>query len=208
LNQAHINWRNQILKGTRMTTPYAVWLKDKYEAQSARSAGRPTVMTTDNVRRILDAVSLGATDSVCANLIGISKQTIKNWRVTGRNDIEAGNTDTDFALFVRAWDLAKGEAAQKHLRTIDRASAKDWRAAVWFLERLYPDDFQKAVAQTNINVSANAGAQVIDIQGDAYAEALNSIAEVVANVRVETADESGRIMEHSLDTDGDTDTKE
>lgn len=94
-----------------------------------------TKYTPDTVKRITDAIKLGATYKLASAYGGITFQTFNTWR------------DTKPA-FAQALQDAEGEAAVKWLAKIEAAASDgNWQAAAWKLERRYPQDYGRHVQE-------------------------------------------------------------
>lgn len=96
-------------------------------------AGRKTKYTAEAVKKITDAIRVGATYELAASYAGISEDTFARWR----------ERYADFADKLRE---AEGEGAIGWLAKIEKsANDGDWRAAAWKLERRYPDSYGRKV---------------------------------------------------------------
>jgi (p)ppGpp synthase/HD superfamily hydrolase len=85
-------------------------------------------MTLERVAIILEALGDGMTQKDASMLAGISEDTLCNWK----------RTNSDFSD-----EMARKvvEYKQKLLKTIQKASEKDWKACAWLLERKYKKEF-------------------------------------------------------------------
>lgn len=94
-----------------------------------------TKKTPDRIRKVLQALELGATYTLAANASGISETTLRKWI----------KEDEDFADQCRE---AEGKSAVRWLAKIEQAaSAGDWHAAAWKLERRFPRDYGKRIVE-------------------------------------------------------------
>lgn len=100
---------------------------------------RPTKYTPETVKKITDAIKLGATYELACNYAGIDYSTFNEWQ----------KTKPKFSEAVKA---AEGEAAVKWLAKIEAAAAKSWQAAAWKLERRYPQDYGRTIQDHNVTV--------------------------------------------------------
>lgn len=99
---------------------------------------RPSKYTPDTVKRITDALELGATYEMASNYGGIDYTTFLTWR----------DNKPEFSKAVKD---AEGRAVVKWLAKIEQAaSGGTWQAAAWKLERRYPHDFGKTVQENQI----------------------------------------------------------
>lgn len=98
-------------------------------------AGRRSKYTPDCVKRITDAIALGATYQHACNYGGITFETFNQWRAHR-------------AEFSDAVKDAEGRAVIGWLAKIEKAANEGtWTAAAWKLERRYPNDYGKTVTE-------------------------------------------------------------
>ena len=90
-------------------------------------------------KRLVDALRLGATDTLACQYAGISTDTLSRWQHAS-------------AAFAAVLTRARGELGVGLLATIEQAARLDWRAAAWKLERRWPQDY---------------GRQILTLEGDA-----------------------------------------
>jgi transposase len=156
-------------------------------------------LSVEACKRILDALQMGASFEVAGRFAGISGRTLSAWNSQGRADIEQG-IDSEYARLSEAIELARGEAGMKYLRNIENAIPKDWRAAAYKLERMFPEYAKSSVTINNTNNnSAEAG---ITVSESEYDNALHSVTEVVAQIRRSSTDQSGRALDDGIPDDG------
>lgn len=102
---------------------------------------RPPKFTPATVATLLDAIRIGASYESACRAAGIGASTLDDWR-HGRFPRQA-----DAALkagFPDALTRAQGESDLANLAAIrTAASAGDWRAAAWGLERRHPAEYGK-----------------------------------------------------------------
>src|SRR5687768_14410785 len=97
-------------------------------------AGRRSKYTPDVVKRLTDAIKLGATYELACNYAGIHIDTFCHWR----------NTRPEFSEAVKE---AEGAGAVGWLARIEQAAqAGTWQAAAWKLERRYPEQYGRTVS--------------------------------------------------------------
>lgn len=92
--------------------------------------GRKSKFTTPVKDRIIEALRAGTTYEIAAQYAGISRSTLFEWIKKGEKE-----EDTAYRTFYDNIKKAEAEGAVVHLGTIAQASAKDWKAAAWILER-------------------------------------------------------------------------
>jgi len=104
-------------------------------------AGRPTKLTPETQKKVVDAIGMGATYDLAAQYAGISYDSFNNWMKAG----EASKSGAFFEFF-NAVKEAEGRAAVGWLAKIEKAAnAGNWQAAAWKLERRYPSIYGRTV---------------------------------------------------------------
>lgn len=96
--------------------------------------GRPTKRTPETADRICRAVRKGLAYTLACDAAGLSYETFNEWR----------KADPQFSAQLKA---AEGEGAEELLATIRAASAENWTAAAWILERRYPQLYGRRVTE-------------------------------------------------------------
>ena len=93
--------------------------------------GRPTKLTTETQKRIVQALKLGSTHELACQYGGIKPSTFYRWMASGKL-----NRDPRKREFYDAVKEAEGAHALQALATIHRAAKDgDWKAGAWLLER-------------------------------------------------------------------------
>ena len=104
-----------------------------------------TKYTEDKVLQITTLLKAGATIKMACKIAGISRQTFYNWMRKHR----------DFELKV---NQAIVESEMMALNLILSHAERDWKAAAWFLERRFPDEWGKT---TRIETETEGGSKII-----------------------------------------------
>ncbi len=81
------------------------------------------------IAQACEAIKQGATIELAAGAIGISRRTWYRWMQRGEDG------EKPYSRFYSAVRQAEGESAMAALEHINQASAGDWKAAAWLLER-------------------------------------------------------------------------
>lgn len=115
-----------------------------FERPKREGAGRPIELTPAKIASVVMALNDGAYIETAAALAGISKQTFYQWLKQGAK-AEAGI----FRQFSDAVQKAIADAEMNDLRTIKKASRKNWKAAAWRLERRFPSRWAPAKVQAH-----------------------------------------------------------
>lgn len=91
--------------------------------------GRPTKYTPDRVKRITDALALGASYRRAAQAGGIHIDTLIEWR-------------KEHSEFSEAVEKAEAKNTTRCLKSITKAADNgNWTAGAWLLERRYPREY-------------------------------------------------------------------
>lgn len=107
--------------------------------------GRRSKYTPETVKKLTDAIKLGATYELACGYAGISFETFRQWR------------DRKPA-FLDAIKAAEGVAAVGWLAKIEKAASDGtWQAAAWKLERRYPEEYGRQGTQRIENVGDGGG---------------------------------------------------
>ena len=104
--------------------------------EGSSQLGRPSKFTHERQEAILRSLRAGSTLKIAALANGIHPNTLNEWRRRYPDFADAVNT-------------ASGVAAELWLLTISNAAIRrdDVRAAMWLLERRFPEDFAKGSNQ-------------------------------------------------------------
>ena len=93
--------------------------------------GRPTKLTPETQKRIIDALRIGATRKDAALSAGVTYDSFNLWYNTG-----VKGRSGRYYQFCQAVDQAEGEARLRYTSVIARAANDgDWRAALEYLKR-------------------------------------------------------------------------
>lgn len=123
-----------------LTSPTPPSFIDRYSKPEYRPKGRPTKLTPERHRKIVEKVRAGAPLEVAGGVVGVGASTISAWVTRGERE-----TNTDYSRF--ADDIAnaraelESELAEKWV-TIGR-DYEDWRAIAEYLQRRVPERWMK-----------------------------------------------------------------
>lgn len=107
-----------------------------------RTRGRPTKLNAETRKKVCEAILVGATYEAASQYAGITYETFNEWMKAGN----AATAPDDFSDFSEAVTLANAQAQvtfATHIKTA--ATAGDWRAAAWMLERRFPKAYGQRV---------------------------------------------------------------
>jgi len=94
--------------------------------------GRPTKLDKDLIRDALAASQMGMSIDLLSDYIGVARSTVFEW--IRRGSEEPG---TIYREFSDAVSRGRSQCAALNLHRIQQASAEDWRAAAWIMERRF-----------------------------------------------------------------------
>lgn len=115
---------------------------------------RPSKYKPETVKKITDAIRVGATYELACAFGGIHFDTFNEWR-------------KKYSEFSDAIKEAEGSAAIKWLALIDKAATEGtWQAAAWKLERRYPESYGRTVI-TNQGLTLEKAKELSDADLDA-----------------------------------------
>lgn len=99
---------------------------------------RPTKLTPERAKRIVDAIADCCTREAAAAAGGVAPSTLFAWLARGRD-----HPDTDEGRLWARIQRAEYEAELTLTRDVRAAAREDWRAAITLLERRHPDRWQR-----------------------------------------------------------------
>lgn len=106
---------------------------------------RPPLYTPARANLVIDAVRAGLSYKLAAHRAGVSYDTLNRWRRAG----DFPGASPELCGFCERLRQAEAQAAERHVSNIEAAGQKDWKAAAWFLERRFPEDFGRAASNTD-----------------------------------------------------------
>lgn len=135
--------------------------------------GRPDLLTPELQTRMVELLRLGTYAEDAASDVDISHATYYNWMDRGRKERErlkmvpdakphAG--ETKFLRFLEAIEGARGKGTvMLHSQVLKSATAGDWRAAAYILERTRPKQYGN---QERVEHSGSVESRVTVEMGD------------------------------------------
>lgn len=110
--------------------------------------GRPLTLTDALAKELVGLLRLGLTQTDACLAVNLSRSTFYSWISRAR---DLSNTDPDPSKltteelrlldFLDAVTRARSRAKADAVAAIRDAYGSDWRAAAWFLERSFPDEY-------------------------------------------------------------------
>ncbi len=142
-----------------------------------RPVGRPSRLTPERSKVLLEGVKMGLTYKLACARSGITFTTFRKWIEKGEQQATGEYRD-----FLDLLTKAEADGAAQSIAAIKIAAQKDWRAAAWMLEARHPEEYgRKRLEVTGKNggpveqiVEATVQAQVehtgeVQLRGDATA---------------------------------------
>lgn len=114
--------------------------------------GRPSMLTDDRARRIVELAAHGHYNTTIARAVGVSQRSYQRWLQLGEEAAERLETgqpiEPEHERYWQLWQqvrAAEATVVDNALTAIHHAYAADpvkgWGAAAWILERKYPAEF-------------------------------------------------------------------
>lgn len=122
----------------------------KRKTKGKASSGRPSSLTPEVQEIVVDALKAGAYHETAAGVVGVHISTLRDWLRRGARELrrlqrnpkaKPLKSERIYAAFSDACRKAMAGSELGDLKTIARASARQWQAAAWRLERKYPDRY-------------------------------------------------------------------
>ena len=102
---------------------------------------RPEKITPELIEEICNYIAAGYSYAQSAKLAGIAESTFFRWKTFGQLE----GAETIYQLFCievqEASEFSEGEALQLVRSAAIRG--RNWKAAAWFLERRFPEKYEK-----------------------------------------------------------------
>lgn len=116
--------------------------------RAPKPLGRPTKLTDEVQKKILDAVRAGIWLDQAAALAGIAASSLFLWVDKGQRALELADLEEReligvekvYADFSESLKKARAEAEARNITLVQQAASDGtWQAAAWFLERSFPN---------------------------------------------------------------------
>jgi transposase len=111
---------------------------------------RRVTLTREVHEKVREALDAGAYQRDAAVYAGISPRTFYGWLNRAREAEESldrgepvESVDRELIAFLHMVEGARARVAVDLLTVVQTAARRDWRAAAWFLERSYPEQWGK-----------------------------------------------------------------
>ena len=103
--------------------------------------GRKPKLTKEIAGKLVRLLKAGHVISVACSAVGIGERTYHRWMEQG-----ARETVGPYWQFWQRVQRARAQCEAALLNTVHKHTMKDWRAAAWLLERLFPARYSTRVA--------------------------------------------------------------
>ena len=127
-----------IVNGPGQTYNPAPLTRRALRGHHADAMARPTALTPDTAKRIIDAIRLGNYATVACQLAGIDDATFYRWMERGEDHDDGTPGEEPFREFRESVKRAEAEAEAMAVGTLVVASRNNASDALRFLERRYP----------------------------------------------------------------------
>lgn len=164
----------------------------KHAHKGAGTGGRPTKMTPELLARMVALCKGGNLPEISAAACGVPRATLHTWvraGAVGRQKIADGKrkelqpAERRGIVFLDEIEAAVASAESADVLAVTKASAKDWRAAAWLLERR-PGSKSRWQPTSKVEhegvlgvADVGAGARAIESAKDYLARKLQALAE-------------------------------
>ena len=103
-----------------------------------RRGGPWPKLTPETQKVIVDSIAAGVPRATAAQRAGISDRCLYKWHAKGR---KGGKGNEELVQLFQAIKKAEADAVARNVALVQKAAAKSWQAAAWWLERRYPEEF-------------------------------------------------------------------
>ena len=137
----------------------------------APETGRPSKLNSEVQDRIVAAIRAGNYPKTAADYAGITERTFYRWLQRGQDE-DSGI----YHEFAQAVQRAESEAEVCAVAILQRHMADNWRAAVTFLERKFPERWGRR-ARIEVEIDPRkALAELLNLSEDEIDEAVDEAA--------------------------------
>jgi hypothetical protein len=120
---------------------------------------RPEIITQDLIKEVCNYIAAGFSYSTAAKLAGIAESTFFRWRAMGKLE---GAEDIYKIFYIEVEEAsAFSEAEALQLVRSSAIKERNWRAAAWFLERRFPEKYQKRSSALDSDKSNNPDGEAL-----------------------------------------------
>lgn len=143
--------------------------------------GRPSKLTPESAKKIVDAIAAGNYLEVAAAHGGVVYSTLNEWMKKGERA-----TTGDYREFYESVKRAEADAEMLRIARISKAGSEgNWTADAWYLERRYPDRWGR---RTEVS-GAGGGPITFEVIEDARKRIASRVDSIAARLRAEGGDD-------------------
>ena len=119
---------------------------------------RPKKIIDNSTReRLIKAIDVGCTYDLACKSAGLARASFFEWQTIYKKISHLSEDEARDHQDWLYWELftkieaAEGKAAERWLRTIEKASDVQWQAAAWILERWHKESYGRASIEMHVN---------------------------------------------------------
>lgn len=149
-------------------------------------------ITDEFIEEAAGYIAFGMTAQDTYTVLGVSKSSWFGWLKKGKEAAEAGwpKRWAIYRKFYETIEKAKLKRKITYLQRIDNATDKDWRAAAWLLEKLYPDEFAKRAIEAKVKHSGAVGSVEVSLSDIPEEEREQLVMEAIKAIKIEELDDN------------------
>jgi hemerythrin superfamily protein len=134
------------------------------QTQKTNKIGRPSKLTESRMEKLIEALRSGNYRIDACRAAGIHYNTLLAWEKKGESQKSGEYID-----FLDALRRAEAEAVVSNVKIINKAATGgDWRAAAWFLEHKYPNNWARLDKRAIEDMIPNTSKDVIQERINEY----------------------------------------
>jgi hypothetical protein len=103
-----------------------------------RRGGPVPKLTPEAQKAIVEGVAAGVPRAFAAMRAGVTERCLYQWLAKGR---KGGKRNAVYVQLFQAVQKAEADAVARNVALVQKAAAKSWQAAAWWLERRYHAEF-------------------------------------------------------------------
>jgi len=134
------------------------------QTQKTNKIGRPSKLTESRMQKLTEALRSGSYRIDACRAAGIHYNTLLAWEKKGESQ-----TSGEYVEFLEALRIAEAEAVVSNVEVITKAAkGGDWRAAAWFLEHKYPNNWTRLDKRASEDIIPDTNKDVIEQRVEEY----------------------------------------
>ena len=134
------------------------------QTQKISKVGRPSKLTESRMEKLIEALRSGSYRIDACRAASIHYNTLLAWEKKGKSQ-----TSGEYVEFLEALRRAEAEAVVSNIEVITKAAQSgDWRAAAWFLEHKYPNNWARLEKRAVEDIMPDTNRDVIQERVEKY----------------------------------------